>query len=355
MTNKVVVSTAGALQAALNSAASPGSNISLISIEISSATPATQITLTSPIVLPSTIGNASQQIIIEGNGVTITPLNTSFSGSLFFRNNVVQDNVTCSFHIKNINFLGNNVNNWTGITLCNARDIVLQNCRFTNLTNAVSLANVSGGNLSDCSAKIISGTSYYTNKCSNISFDRCKLDNTTLPSSSKGFHLLETSYSVMNQCISLGTIGNHIKFDANQVANSFVVNNFTFTGSNDRGIYLILNEGFARINGLYCTDPGTLIYAQPTSGKIAHLYVENIPFLHGNARFETLGGVSLACPTNAPSTAIAWEFNEVYDGNDIFGAGRWVNDLVPYYRYAEFFGNSKKILTNSITVNGNPL
>ena len=59
--------------------------------------------------------------------------------------------------------------------------------------------------------------------------------------------------------------------------------------------------------------------------------------------------------TPEPSNAVVWEFKEVYDGNIIFSAARWVNSIIPYHRYAEYFQESKKITTNSITVNGNPI
>jgi hypothetical protein len=57
---------------------------------------------------------------------------------------------------------------------------------------------------------------------------------------------------------------------------------------------------------------------------------------------------------------VVWEFKEVYDGSTIFSSARWVGPtgfagFIPYHRYAEYFQESKKITTNSITVNGNPI
>jgi hypothetical protein len=65
--------------------------------------------------------------------------------------------------------------------------------------------------------------------------------------------------------------------------------------------------------------------------------------------------VVAGCPIPEPSDVVVWEFKEVYEGNTIFSSARWVGGYFPYHRYAEYFQESKKITTNSITVNGNPI
>jgi hypothetical protein len=105
------------------------------------------------------------------------------------------------------------------------------------------------------------------------------------------------------------------------------------------------------------SSTSTLIraYSSVTNYSNPHLYVENIPFMHNNVKFETVGGIILGCTPAVPSDVVVWDFKEIYDGQNIFSATRWIGGYVPYYRYAEFFNESKKIITNSITVNGNPL
>ena len=373
MINKIVVTNATTFQAALTAAAT--NNTSLISIEIPGNNADTSINVTNPFVLPSTLGNSNQKLIIEGNGVTFIPVG-NFTGAMIIRKNPSFDNVDCSFVIKDIHFNGN-TNSCTGVELCNASDIIIENCNFSNSSFGLILRNITNGVVNNCQAVGISARGYSVDintsstitksGCKNITFNQCRFNNTRNEALSvaTAFFIKGGAQTVINECISRGSANTHIRFDSggmdsngNSYVTNFNVNNFTFDGTNDDtpAIYLSLSEGFAKLSGLYTSDPGVIVYAENTVGTatLPHLYVENIPYLNGQAKFQTTGGISLSCPT-VLVRSVVWSFNEIYQGNNIFGAGRWVNDLIPYYRYAEFFDDSKKITTNSITVNGNPI
>lgn len=147
------------------------------------------------------------------------------------------------------------------------------------------------------------------------------------------------------------------------VFSNFKINNITIGSLVSTGVKLVMNSGFAQIDGVYITVPigGFVIDASslilPANSTLPHLYVKNTPVLPAGAKFKTTGGVAANSPCDIPqpSNVVVWEFYEVADGDNIWSAARWDLGFIPYYRYAEFFSESKTILTNSMTVNSKPL
>jgi parallel beta-helix repeat protein len=383
MAFKVIVTDEATLQAALNSAVT--SPITCISLE---PLVGDTISVANAIFLPRTLANASNKLIIEGNGITLRP--TSPLGlpgnSILYRKNPAQDNTSSSFIIRDIKFDGRN-RTTSGLELCNATDSIIENCTFSDVVNGLVLRNDYNTTVNNCSVLNHSGYAYavdfgdwqifpnVTTYSRKVTFNECRqfgFDAGT----SYGWYFNGVTGAAMYECTSEGKNYMPIFFDSLGLASvlsaftntpavsNFNVTNFTIAGSigsTGAGIRLKLIDGYAKITGLHTTTGGTLIYASAYSDSSAgaspnpHLYVENIPYLNGTAKFQTDGGITIGCPIPEPSNVVVWEFKEVYDGNIIFSATRWVNSLIPYHRYAEYFQESKKITTNSITVNGNPI
>lgn len=383
MAFKVIVTDEATLQAALNSAVT--SPITCISLE---PLVGDTISVANAIFLPRTLANASNKLIIEGNGITLRPTSPlGLPGNyILYRKNPAQDNTSCSFFIRDIKFDGRN-RTTSGLELCNATDSIIENCTFSDVVNGLVLRNDYNTTVNNCSVLNHSGYAYavdhgdwqifpnVTTYSRKVTFNECRqfgFDAGT----SYGWYFNGVTGAAMYECTSEGKNYMPIFFDSLGLAsilavtsntpavNNFNVTNFTIAGSigtNGAGIRLKLIDGYAKISGLHTTTGGTLIYADayPDSSAGAspnpHLYVENIPYLNGTAKFQTVGGMVAGCPIPEPSDVVVWEFKEVYNGSTIFSSARWIGGYFPYHRYAEYFEESKKITTNSITVNGNPI
>lgn len=378
MANKVIVTSLATLNAALAAAAT--NSTTCISIELAAGD---TLNTPSPIVLPPTLGNASKKLIIEGNGTRIRPATVAGipGQSLMMRKNPALDSKACSFIIRNLEFDGRGLTT-SGLELCNSTDSIIENCLFYDVVNGLVLRNDYNTTVNNCSVVNHSGNAFETNygnwvgatpvttRTSNVTFNGCRHSGFS-SSSSYGWYLNVTPGVSMNNSISEGNVLTTVYFDSLGYSSvglpsaGFAVNNFNITnisiasiGSNGYGIRLRLVDGYAKISGLHTNAPGVLIYADAyavAGASNPHLYVENIPYLDGATKFQTVGGIVIGCPVPEPSDVVVWEFKEVYDGNTIFGAARWIGGYIPYHRYAEYFQESKKITTNSITVNGNPI
>ena len=381
MSNKVIVTSLATLNAALVAAAT--NSTTCISIEVAAGD---TLNTPSPIVLPPTLGNASKKLIIEGNGTRIRPATVAGipGQSLMMRKNPALDSKACSFIIRDLEFdgRGGTSTNTSGLELCNSTDSIIENCLFYDVKNGLVLRNDYNTTVNNCSVVNHSGNAFetnygdwvgateinsYTNK---VTFNQCRHFGFNA-SSSYGWYLNLTPGIDMNNSISEGKVLTSVYFDSLGYSSvglptaGFAVNNLNITNISiagvstvGQGIRLKLADGYAKISGLHVNTSGILIYADAyavAGASNPHLYVENIPYLNNAAKFQTVGGVVVGCPVPEPSDVVVWEFKEVYDGNTIFGAARWIGGYIPYHRYAEYFQESKKITTNSITVNGNPI
>lgn len=381
MANKVIVTNLAALNAALAAAAT--NTTTCISIELAAGD---TLNTPSPIILPPTLGNASKKLIIEGNGTRIRPATVAGipGQSLMMRKNPSLDSKGCSFIIRDLEFDGRSgaTTNTSGLELCNSTDSIIENCLFYDVTNGLVLRNDYNTTVDNCSVVNHSGNAFETNYgdwvgatttnsyTSKVTFNQCRHFGFNA-SSSYGWYLNATPGISINNSISEGKVLTAVYFDSlgyssvGLVAGGFAVNNFNITNLSiagistlGYGIRLRLSDGYTKISGLHTSATGVLIYADAyaiAGASNPHLYVENIPYLNNTTKFQTVGGVVIGCPVPEPSDVVVWEFKEVYNGSTIFSSARWVGGYIPYHRYAEYFEESKKITTNSMTVNGNPI
>ena len=241
--------------------------------------------------------------------------------------------------------------------MANVDRAAISNCLAYNVTSAGYVCGIDGAFPGNTNATA----------CNDITYTNCKFQNIST-STAIGFKAEATVGLSYYECSVQGTVKDGISFDSRggnagisgpgvpNTINNLQIRNFRIAYADDAMIYLKLFTGFVKIDGLYVTGPSRyVIHAEAVAGSTEnpHLYVENLPYLLNTSIFKTTGGIpaSNVCNTPAPDPTVVWEFKEVYDGQNIFGAARWDSGLIPYYRYAEFFNESKKILTNSISIN----
>jgi hypothetical protein len=222
----------------------------------------------------------------------------------------------------------------------------------------------------------------------NITFNKCtsSLNENAL----YGFLIQKTANAVLNDCIGNGSTAgtvHHVFFDSqggllssgNELINNFNIYNITINspvkGTTDpcptggllyQGALIRIKAAgsltasgcYAKIDGLHL-NPNVIdsVVVDASSGKgFNDLYVYNVPYLNGGSQFSTDGGIILAnlnCST-PPTTGTIWEFKETFDATNIFTAGRWVNSVIPFYRFADnfsFSSRSKSYLTNFMMIN----
>lgn len=347
MLNKVIVTTEAQLQAALTNAATQP--ISCISIEDDI------IELTAPLELPKTLYCRSKQLVIEGNGATLAPNIGSTLTHLMRRVPANQTEAlntmqSHAFVFRNICFDGRG--SGIGLDLAATYGALVENCKFQALTEGLHLRFCLMTRVVNCQSINVTGVAFTADRGNWISssnsnsqsnhtrFEQCRVFNAA--GAYAAFAMYAASGMVMDQCISEG--GNpsyHVYFDSQ---GSGVVKDFVMRSSHLEsaasvaGIKLRLSGGYAKLTGIYSQYDQVLVDAEAASGY-PHLYIEDVPWLTGGTTFKTVG------------TAVVWSFNEVWQGDTIFNTTRWVGGLLPYYRYSEFFNQSKQIITNSMKVN----
>lgn len=345
--NVVVVTTEAQLQAALSNA--EFQPISCISIQDDI------IELTAPLQLPKSLYCRSKQLVIDGNGSTIAPAIGNTLSQLMIRSASTQSEAlntmqSQAFIFKNICFDGRG--SGVGLDLAATYGSSIENCKFQALTEGLHLRFCLMTRVVSCLTVGISGIAFVADKgnwtgasnsnsqSNHTRFEQCRVFNSN--GAYAAFALYAASGIVIDQCISEGSQPNyHIFFDSqcSSVVKDFTMRNTHLESSATvAGIKLRLSGGYARITGLYSQYDQILIDAEAASGY-PHLYVEDVPWLTGGTTFKTLG------------TAVIWSFNEVWQGDTIFAITRWVGGTIPYYRYSEFFNQSKQIITNSMKVN----
>lgn len=386
--NKVIVTNAASLAIAVNNAA--GNDTTCISIE-SVTDDVLQLTSTL-IVPPNFTGNFSKSLIIDGNGITLQPAtNFGTNISLVKRNNGnTTDNKGCSLVFRNITF-DCRTYPMTALELFNASNVIIENCRFLNCKFGLVMANVNRANIKDCYVENVTSVGFtdttdsavavnqINTRCNNITYTNCTVScNITSASSVTGFSSYATAGLAFYECATPTLMSYGIKFDSAggnfsnppNVINNVQIRNYSGFGAYNAMIWLYLVTGFAKVDGLYITGSGInvsggmvvveansyVMYGEPNP----HLYVENVPWLPTNAIFKTQGGIpaGVQCNVTPLDDVVTWEFKEIYDGRNIFSAGRWADSsanptlgLIPRHRYAEFFDESKIIIADSIFVN----
>lgn len=347
MLNKVIVTNESQLQTALNNAVTQP--ISCISIEDDI------IELTAPLVLPKTLNVRSRQLIIEGNGATIAPNIGSTLTHLMRRTPANQTEAlntmqSHAFFFRNINFDGRGAG--IGLDLGATYGSAITDCKFTALASGLYLRFSLMARVVNCLTVGITGTAFTADKgnwtgasnsnsqSNHTRFEQCRVFNNT--GAYAAFAMYAASGITMEQCISEGGDPNyHVFFDSQ---GSTVVKDFNMRSTHLEstasiaGVKLRLAGGYARLSGIYSQYNQVLVDAEAASGY-PHLYIDDLPYLTGGTTFKTTG------------TSVIWSFNEVFQGDTIWNSTRWVGGVIPYYRYAEYFNQSKQILTNSMKVN----
>lgn len=346
--NRINVATQAEFQQALNNA----STLPRSCIEIVNDT----IELTSPLILPKTLNAASKRLIINGNGATIKPASGVALPALILRQasnqnealNIMQSQ---SFHFNDIMFDGRGTTT-IGIDLASTYGSSVENCSFKSLQTGVHLRFALMTRVINCLTNAISGTAFiadmgnWTGSSSSNSqsnhtrFEQCRVFNAQ--GAYAAFAMYAASGMVLDQCISEGGQPNyHVYFDSK---GSTVVKDFTMRNTHLEstatvaGIKLKLATGYADISNIYSQYDMVLIDAEALAGY-PHVYVKNVPWLTGGTQFKTTG------------TAVIWSFEEIYEPDLIWNTTKWVGGVIPFYRYVEFFNQSKQILTNSMKIN----
>lgn len=353
---KIIVTNLAGFISALNTASNQ--DTTCISIELPGPN---VLNLSNTITLPTTLGNTRNQLIIEGNGVKIKPGNpNTWPGPSIPLMNRGSSATNTSYIIRDINFEGPNCN---GLVLNNCIDSIIENCRFYSVNVGLALYNCNNFTIKNCQTESNSNYGYYivNSNIGSISNSKFTAPSTT---NSTGYYIFGSNAVSMYDCSSLGVSNKHIEFNSNgnTLVNSFAIKNINLDDWISVGIDLSLSTGYVKIDGLNTTFSGTsaekpLIYASAStlpSSPFPHLYVENVPDLLPNAKFQTVGGVTPNCPTVPSGNVVVWSFKEVYtNGGDLFAPGKWVGGYIPYYRYSEVFDESKTIKTNYMKVNTN--
>lgn len=346
--NTVNVSTQSEFQNALNSAVTnPISCINVIS---------DVITLTAPLTLPKTLANQSKRLIINGNGATIRPADNTDLTALILRAASTQTEAlntmqSQAFHIRDLMFDGRGRTIY-GIDLAATYAASIENCSFKSSQFGAYLRFALMTRVINCLTNNISNTAFVadmgnwtgatnSNSQSNHTrYEQCRVFNAQ--NAFAGFALYAASGIVIDQCISEGgQVQNHIVFDSK---GSTVVKDFTLRNTHlesvatGAGIKIRMSGGYATLSDIYSQYDMVLVDAEAAFGY-PHLYVKNVPWLTAGTRFKTTG------------TNVIWSFEEVYQPDTLFNTTKWVGGVVPYYRYNEYFNQSKGILTNEMRVN----
>lgn len=350
--NRITVTNQLEFQQALNNA----SSIPRSCIEITNDV----IELTSPLILPKSLNAMSKRFIINGNGATIRPAANVTLPALIQRlptNQTEALNVMQSqaFHFNDIMFDGAG-RTTIGLDLSCTYGASIENCSFKSCQTGVHLRFALMTRVINCLANGISGTAFIADKgnwtgasssnsqSNHTRFEQCRVFN--VQGAYAAFAMYAASGMVLDQCISEGGQPNyHVFFDSqgSTVVKDFVMRNTHLESTATiAGIKLRLATGYATISDLYSQYDMVLIDAEAATGY-PHVYVKNVPWLTGGTQFKTLG------------TAVIWSFEEVYQADQLFTTGKWVGGVIPYYRYNEFFNQSKQIITNSMKVNNNTI
>lgn len=347
--NTINVNNQTEFQNALNAAA----NTPISCINITNDT----IELTASLVLPKVIYAASKSLIINGNGATLraapnTSLNALMIRAASNQNEALNTMQSQAFHIRDINFDGRGTAK-TGIDLAATYASSIENCMFRSLQNGCYLRFALMTRVINCLTLAVTniafaadmgnwtGASGSNSQSNHTRFEQCRVF--AAGGSFASFAMYAASGMVLDQCISEGGQPQyHVFFDSKS---STVVKDFTMRNTHLEstatiaGIKLKLAGGYASISDLYSQYDMVLIDVEPLVGY-PHVYVSNVPWLTSGTRFKTLG------------TGVIWSFNEIYQPTQIFSPTKWVGGVVPYYRYCEYFDQSKAIITNQMTVNG---
>lgn len=361
--NKIVVTNAAAFVAAIASAAT--NDTTCIEIQLSAND---DLILTAPVVIPPDLfANSAKRLIIEGNGVTIRCIVGGFGiNTALIGRNSNTDNTSCSFVFRNINFdcIGSQM---YCLNLQNATDVIIENCKFNNCKRGLFLKNINTATVNNCVVNNSTEYGFYCDISNNIVYNNSKVIGATSSARATciGWSLNNIQTVELNNSQIQGGIYTGVEYIITQtsVYSNLKINNITINALANTGVKLVMNSGFAQIDGVYLTNlfAGYVIDASsinlPIGSTLPHLYVKNIPLLSSNSTFKTVGGVPANSPCNIPqpSNVVVWEFYEVADGDNIWSAARWDDGYVPYYRYAEFFSESKTILTNAMTINSKPI
>jgi hypothetical protein len=384
--NKYIATNAATFATAVADMALSNVDYTTISIEQTAGAPGLGgdvLELASTVVIPPNfLGNLSKVLIIEGNGITIRPNTSAGLGTdipLIKRNNPL-DNKSCSIIFRNINFDCRGAA-MTCVELYNATNVIFENCRFLNCKTGLILANINRATVTNCHAENVTFAGFIdkiatnvNNRCNDITYTNCTVKcQENVAAFVTGFTSYSTARVAYYECATLslmiyGLYVNQPFMSTPNEINNVQIRNYTGFGvalSSDPAfqgalIYLYMSTGFAKIDGLYITSSGTssMIVVEGNAYVVAnypnpHLYVENVPWLPQNAQFRTQGGIpsGVDCDITPIEDVMTWEFKEIYDGRNIFGAARWYTGLIPRHRYAEFFDESKIILSDSIFVN----
>ena len=358
-------------------------------------------------ILPKSIANPLRKLEIEGNGVIIYP-KAGQTAPIWERSYTLATPPTATqkentIIIRNVNFVGTNAGGLcAGMLIEAATDVIIDNCKFTNVTQGLILSAVLGGYVTNCVANKINNIAYLTtynniwgtkgNAYSrNITFNKC--NSKVNKGAIVGFNIVATPNVVLNDCIvDTEPIGitatpcydreathDHVYFNSLggilDTANAELVNNFNIVNLTVLGPAATIVKlrlatttvgasSYAKINGLHINSNAlsSLVVDADTStvnSGYGHVYVYNVPYIHSTAKFKTGPGtgvstsVSLDCAT-PPKGGMVWEFKETYDPNTIFSGTRWVNGEIPFYRLADnfsFSAESKQYLTNFMRIN----
>jgi hypothetical protein len=390
--NKYVATNAATFVNAVANTANSNIDYTTISIEQTAGAPGVGgdvLELASTLVIPDDFtGLLTKTLIIDGNGVTIRPNTAAGFGTdqPLIKRNSPTDNKSCSIIFKNINF-DCRYADMICVQLFNASNVVFENCRFNNAKKGLMLANVNGAFIRDCSAKDITLIGFETTvdpavansftRCNNVTYQNCVMTPlATAATGAIGFKSLYAQNIAYYECRTPVEMLYGIYCDSGasagvpNVINNLQIRNFSAFGSvnptallTGAVVYMRLATGFAKIDGLYITGtggnstPGMVVVEAnahtATGSPNPHLYVENLPWIPNSGIFKTEGGIpaGVNCPVTALADVVTWEFKEVYDGRNIFNASRWYGGLIPRHRYAEFFDESKIILTDSLYLN----
>lgn len=374
--NKVVVTTVAQFTTAVQNAA--GNDTTCIDIQLSTDI----LTLNSSLSIPGQFtGNASKRLTIEGNGITINCPPAGFGANvpLITRNTSAVDSST-SLVFRNITFdCGGN--QMVALEILNASNVIIENCNFNNCYQGLVLKNVNTAAINNCIANntrthgfLCTTGPIQGNICNNIVFTNCKVVG---PSAAVGacigWGFDDTRIVELNNIQLYGGITSGVDYAISNtsIPSAIKVNNITLGTNVSSGVKLTMNTGFAVIDGVYINVPlsSTSWVVNAVSiplldgATLPHVYVRNvipsnIPQIGTQpTKYRTQGGINpnSPCITTTPSDVVVWEFYEVDFGDSIFFATRWDGGFIPFFRYAEFFSESKTILTNSMTVNSKPL
>jgi hypothetical protein len=353
-TNRVTVTNQVQLQTALNNAATQP--ISYIDIEVD------KIVLSSPLILPKTLGSPGNQLIINGAGCT---LEAAIGGGLVYLMqvdppvNVPQASTMISnrFILRDITFNGRNtlIN---GLELSATRGSEIHDCRFIGCSVGINLLYAPMTRITNCYFNGMSGiginVNYLFNNLINdptLGSNHTRVEQCTVVNNSgslAGVYVNSSSNVVLDQ-INFESINpeHHVYFNSNfqSSANNIVMRSLYFkTSAIQSAIRLLLTDGYAQISNVSHFTQQVLIDAESQS-DYPKVYVEYLSNLPAGTQFKTGG--------QCAASDVIWSFYETQDGANIFLPTYWVGGNVPQYRYSEYFDNSKGIVTNYMKVNNN--